>query len=97
MKIKRFNQFNEAISGTMDTMPFGPGFPRAEKDKLNSNSLIYSEEMDKFYTEDDYQNIYNEYLKAGGEPLFGFNKDNLNIIIQFLKLDQTEETDQPIH
>ena len=32
---------------------------------------------------DDYNNIYQDYLKVGGKPLDGFNLDNIITIITF--------------
>lgn len=86
MKIKSFQEFNEAISGTMDTMPFGPGFPRQDFPTTigrEDTTLLHSELTDKVYTEDDYQELYQEYLKKGGKPLHGFNKQNLDTVLSF--------------
>jgi hypothetical protein len=88
-KIKNFTQFvKEAISGTYDISPLGPNMPRQEL-KLPAGTLkdeiVWLDGYDKFYTRDDFEEIYNEYLKAGGSPLFEFTKQNLQIILQFLE------------
>jgi hypothetical protein len=85
MKIKRFKQF-EAISGTeLVGKHMGPGYP--EQDVTNTQistketDIIYSEITSQLYTYDDYQNLYNEYLKRGGVPLHGFTKENLDKVL----------------
>lgn len=86
--IKSWKEFNEAISGTMDLAPYGPGFPRSEFPPTigqKETSVLFSNITQEFYTEDDYQNLYQEYLKTGAEPLQGgFNLDNLEIVIDQL-------------
>jgi hypothetical protein len=83
--IKRFKEFNESISGTEFVGSFGPNYGDTQvKNKTissNDTSVIYSGEI---YTHDDYNSIYQEYLKIGGEPLHGFNLENLNRVISFL-------------
>jgi hypothetical protein len=85
MIIKKFKQWlNEAISGTYDIAPFGPGFPRQEL-KVTSgfpNQIIFIEKTGEFYTKDDYDQLYLDYLKIGGKPLDNeFNKENLETVI----------------
>lgn len=83
--IKKFKQFLEAISGTIDTMPFGTGFPRqqlvntiAQKD----TEVIASDITGVLYTYEDFNQLYDEYLKKGEKPLEGgFSKQNLEIIL----------------
>lgn len=68
----------------MDTMPFGPGSPRPVSPNTitsNDTNVIFSEITDKIYTEDDYNDLYFDYLKRGGKPLSGFTLDNLNLIL----------------
>ncbi len=86
-KIKNFNEFNEAISGTLDTMPFGPGFPRAEFPATigrASTTVLFSPTTEEFYTENDYQDLYQDYLKKVGKPLVGFNIQNLETVLSAL-------------
>lgn len=85
MKIKRFKQF-ESISGTeLVGQHIGPGYP--EQDVTNTQistketDVLYSGITDQLYTYDDYQNLYNEYLKSGGVPLHGFTKQNLDKVL----------------
>lgn len=84
--IKNWKQFNEAISGTELLGSFGPGTEMSNK-KITSDmvgdEIIYSELTGILYTQDDYNILYNEYLKKGGTPLIGFNKENLETIITF--------------
>lgn len=83
--IKKYKQFLEAISGTMDTMPFGPGMPRQElRISLTSKDtqVIYTDITGEFYTTNDYNDLYGEYLKKGGKPLTdGFTKENLEKVL----------------
>lgn len=87
-KIKKFQEFNEAISGTFDIIePYGPGFPRSEfpatMDK-GDTTIIFSDQTQEFYTESDFQYLYQDYLKKGGKPLHGFNRENLDIVLSKL-------------
>lgn len=84
--IKKFKQFLEAISGTIDTMPFGPGFPRQQLGNTitsQDTQVIASDITGELYTYDDFNQLYNDYLKKEGKPLEGgFTKQNLEIILQ---------------
>lgn len=85
--IKRFKEFNEAISGTELVGPVGPNYGDTQiKNKTisgNDTSVIYSDLTGEIYTYDDYNSIYQEYLKKGGEPLHGFNLENLERILSY--------------
>lgn len=80
-KILSWLKFNEAISGTLDIIPRGPGSPDEHIDYMDAKTLIYIESEDKYYTQDDYITLYNDYLKIGGKPLNGFNEENLKVIL----------------
>jgi hypothetical protein len=85
MKILRYQQFLEAISGTTDMSPLGPGFPRPNISNTISKSetnVIYDDISEEIYTEDQYETMYIDYLKNGGNPLFGFNKENLQTVLK---------------
>lgn len=84
--IKKFEEFiNEAISGTELVGPIGPSYGETglQNKTINSHdtNVIYSDLDDKFYTEDDYNQLYNDYLKNGGKPLTGFSKENIDTIL----------------
>ena len=83
--IKKFKQFLEAISGTIDTMPLGPGFPRqklANTITQQDTQVIASDITGDIYTDDDFNQLYEDYLKKGEKPLEGgFSKENLEIIL----------------
>lgn len=87
--IKKFKQFNEEISGTELVGPIGPGFgeTRLQNKTINSHdtNVIFSDIDNKFYTIDEYNELYNNYLKSGGQPLDGFSIENINIILDFEK------------
>lgn len=86
--IKKYKEFCESISGTMDLAPFGPGSPRAEFPPTmgqKDTTVLFSNLNQEFYTEDDYLSLYQDYLKKGFEPLQGgFNLENLEIVLQSL-------------
>jgi hypothetical protein len=86
-KIKSYKNFiREAISGTYDISPLGPGMPRQElilPHGTLKDRIIWIERLDKFFTQDDWYEIYNNYLKMGGKPLFGFNHENLEKVLDF--------------
>lgn len=82
--IKSFKKYTEAISGTTDTMPFGPGMDRQKLQNTIDSSdttVVYDDITDKIYSEDEYNSLYNLYIKKGGNPLFGFNKENLQKVL----------------
>lgn len=85
--IKKFSEFNESISGTELVGPIGPNYgdTKLKNKTINTGDtgLIFSEITDEIYTQDDYQVIYNEYLKKGGKPLMGFTKENLELVLSF--------------
>jgi hypothetical protein len=51
-------------------------------------SVLYSDLDGNFYTMDEYNQLYQDYLKSGGGPLSGFNKENLEEMIVFLQEKQ---------
>jgi hypothetical protein len=90
MKIKKFNQFiSEEISGTELVGPVGPAYGETRLQNktvtFHDTNVILSEIDNGFYTIDEYNNIYSEYLKGGGIPLpDGFNRENLDKVLTFL-------------
>lgn len=87
--IKRFHQFiKEEISGTELVGPVGPAYgeTRLQNKTIDSGdtNVIYSDIDGNFYTIDEYNDLYNNYLKSGGEPLHGFSKKNIDIILSFM-------------
>lgn len=87
--IKKFKDFNEAISGTELVGPIGPNYGEESNDrpvKAGMTDIIYCEILGRPIVYDEYQDMYGEYLKLGGSPLNGFNKDNLCKVVNFLKI-----------
>ena len=86
MMIKNFKQFNEEVSGTELIGPMGPGYGETglQNKTITSHdtNVIFCDLDSKFYTIDDYNNIYTEYLKKGGKPLSGFSLENIIEIIK---------------
>jgi len=87
--IKTFNQFiNEEISGTELVGPVGPAYGETRLQNktvdFHDTNVILSEIDNKFYTIDEYNQLYNDYLKIGGQPLDGFNRENLDKVIDYL-------------
>jgi len=88
--IKKFHQFiKEEISGTELVGPVGPAYgeTRLQNKTIDDGdtNVIYSDLDSKFYTFDEYNYLYQDYLKQGGKPLHGFNKENIDTILQFLQ------------
>ena len=87
--IKKFQQFNEEISGTELVGQIGHAYGETglQNKTINANDtdVIYSEFGSKIYTIDEYNDLYGEYLKLGGSPLDGFTKENIDIILDFLQ------------
>jgi hypothetical protein len=85
MRIKNFNEFNESISGweLIGQHTMGPNYPEQKLpvSLSQSDTQILMGEDGEFYTYDDYQDLYQSYLKDGGGPLDGFTKKNLDIIL----------------
>ena len=85
--LKKFKNFiNEEISGTELIGPVGPGYgeTRLQNKTVNKHdtNIIICDIDNSFYTIDDYNNIYSDYLKIGGKPLpDGFNKENLEKVV----------------
>jgi hypothetical protein len=89
MIIKNYKQFiNEEISGTELVGPVGPGYGETRiqnKTVSPHHTTVFHSEIDnKFYTEDEYNDLYHQYLGAGGKPLFGFSKENIDEMLNFL-------------
>lgn len=86
--IKSFKQFNEEVSGTELVGPVGPAYGETRLQNktvdFHATNVILSQLDNKFYTIDEYNELYNQYLKLGGKPLDGFNKENLETIIEFI-------------
>ena len=87
MMIKTFRQFiNEEVSGTELVGPVGPAYgeTRLQNKTVTSHdtNVIYCDLDSKFYTIDDYNNIYQDYLKKGGKPLDGFSLENIISILE---------------
>lgn len=88
--IKKFKDFiNEEISGTELVGPIGPAYgeTRIQNKTISPHqtNVILSDINGKFYTEDEYNDLYQEYLKVGGEPLSGFSKENIEKMLFFLE------------
>ena len=91
--IKRFYDFINEVSGTElvgKEMGMGFGTTPLDNNTISSNdtSVLYSDLDSKFYTMDEYNQLYQDYLKSGGGPLNGFNKENLEKMIVFLQEKQ---------
>lgn len=87
--IKNFKQFNEEISGTELVGPVGPAYGETGLQNKTVTShdtnVVFCDINNNFYTIDEYNNMYGDYLKKGGTPLYGFNKENIHTIISFLE------------
>jgi hypothetical protein len=85
MIIKKFKKFTESISGTeLIGSHMGPNYPeQCLPITLNQSDTEILVGMDgNFYTYDNFQDLYQSYLKDGNKPLeSGFTQDNLDIIL----------------
>lgn len=87
MKINRWKKFKESISGTTDTIPFGPNSPRQElRNTISNKDTTVLEGSDGvFYDLYKFQDLYKQYLSKGGkENLSEFNRENIDKILYFL-------------
>jgi hypothetical protein len=88
--IKKWNNYDESISGwELVGKDMGPNYPEQKLpntlDKSDTNILLGIDDV--LYTFDDFQDMYNIYLKMGGNEDFSeFNKNNLDSILSFLNL-----------
>jgi len=86
--IKKFKQFiKEELSGTELVGPVGPNYgeTRLQNKTINSNDtdVIFCDIDNKFYNIDDYIELYNNYLKSGGQPIQNseFSLANIELIL----------------
>ena len=87
MKIKKYLNFLESISGTELVGHMGPNYgeeDNAPMKKIGITDVIYSDIFGRIVTYDEYQDLYFNYLKNGGTPLEGFNLENLNKVLNDL-------------
>lgn len=86
--IKKYQQFIESISGMELVGPIGPAYGETGLQNktvtFHDTNIILSEIDNRFYTIDEYNDLYSDYLKHGGEPLDGFNRENLDTAINFI-------------
>lgn len=86
MIIKKYDKFLE-VNGTelVGQSAMGPAYGDVSvtNKTINANDtqVIYSELTGHIYSMDEYNDMYQNYLKDGGKPLHGFNQENLEIII----------------
>jgi hypothetical protein len=87
MKIKKWFQFLESISGwELVGQHMGPGYPEQELPVTlsQSDTEVLMDKDGNFYVYDDYQTLYQDYLKKGGKPLQGVNNNNLQIVLDLI-------------
>lgn len=86
--IKKYQSFIESISGTeLVGKHMGPNYPENELPstiKSKDTEVIYSDVYGKIVSQNEYGDLYNDYLKKGGSPLQGFNLENLDIVLSKL-------------
>jgi hypothetical protein len=86
MKIKKFSQYKESISGwELVGRDMGPNYPEQKLPVTldKSDTQVIMGKNNKFYTYDDFQLLYQHYLKMGGDkiPNIEFNQENLDSLI----------------
>ena len=103
MKIKRFGEFNEAISGTelVGNISMGPAYgeTRLQNKTVGKRHTTaeYSKDLNipdsgntltsDIFFDDQYSDIYNQYLKSGGSQseLTDDRGLNMKIMMDFLR------------
>ena len=102
MKIKKFNKFvNEEISGTELVGPVGPAYGETglQNKTLNKSHTSLLGVLDRtnpesknsltsdLFFQDDYNEIFNNFLKSGGDQsqLLGNREDDIAIMLDFLQ------------
>lgn len=102
MKIKKYQTFiSEEISGTELVGPIGPAYgeTRTQNKTVNKShtSLLGVEDRNNpdsqndltsdLFFEDDYNKIFNDYLKSGGDQtqLTGNKQDDIALMLDFLQ------------
>jgi len=86
--IKKFREF-ESISGTELIGSIGPNYGHEKNSspiKSGMTDVIYCPQLGRIISFGEYQDMYGEYLKMGGSPLHGFNRENLNLVVTKLNL-----------
>ncbi len=90
MKLKKYKDFiSEEVSGTELVGPVGPAYgeTRLQNKTINTHdtNIIYSNVANGFYTIDEYNELYNEYLKLGGTEVEDeFTEENIDKILYFM-------------
>lgn len=82
--IKKFKEF-ESISGTELIGHMGPNWGDEKNNppiKSGMTDVIFCHELGRIVSFFEYQDLYVEYLKKGGSPLSGFNRENLSTVIK---------------
>jgi len=86
--IKKHLKSFESISGwELVGKDMGPNYPQQKlPNSIDKSDTTVIEGSDgNIYTLDQFQDIYNLYLKMGGKENFSdFNKENLDILITFI-------------
>lgn len=82
--IKKFKEFISEEFSLVGSM--GPAYGRQSiPNTINKSdtNVIFCEIDDKFYTEDDYYNLYNEYLIKSEDKSVPrvFSKENIELIL----------------
>lgn len=102
MTIKKFKEFKESVSGTELIGPIGPGYGETglqnKTTTAHDTEIILSDVDGRFYNIDDFNSLYNHFLKMvsisdewknyvnnGGKPATNdFTKENIDIILAFI-------------
>lgn len=100
MIIKSFKKFNEEVSGTELVGPVGPAYgdTKLKNNTINKhhtninsapgviNSNSKNNLLDDVFSDDDYEQLLNDYLKSGGQlsELTGDRTNDIKIITDLL-------------
>ena len=85
--IKKFNEFIKEEFSLVGAVGPNYGETRLQNKTINSHhtNLIFCDMDNKFYSIDDYNELYNNYLKNGGKaiPNPEFSLENIEKILSY--------------
>lgn len=91
-KLKKFKHYNEAIFAGEVGPNYGKQILRNTLSTKDTD-LIQSDITGEIYSYDQYQELYNNYLKSGGKILNGFSRENIDKILSEINESSSIDSD----